>query len=181
MSDASGRYQRSMAGMIGALLVTLAIIVAYVVFRAVNRDDLDIDRPKVDYLEYVEGVQEGGALTPAYPPVLPAGWQATAAGFDAETLTWELDLLTDEGNFVGLRQSTLGERVLVEEYVDADAIAGDEVRLAGSLAESWRAYSDGGGDDALATDLDSTHLLVFGTAGEDVIEDLAASLVTSPL
>ena len=53
MSEQGGRYQRSFAGMIGALLITLLVIGAFVAFRALNRDELDGGPKPVDYLETV--------------------------------------------------------------------------------------------------------------------------------
>ena len=42
MSEQPGRYQRSMSGMVGALLVTILAIVAFVGFRAFTGSDLDV-------------------------------------------------------------------------------------------------------------------------------------------
>ena len=60
MSEQGGRYQRSFAGMIGALLITLVVIGAFVAFRALNRDELERRPEAVDYLETVGFVQEPG-------------------------------------------------------------------------------------------------------------------------
>jgi hypothetical protein len=178
VSGTAGRYQRSMAGMIGALLVTLAVIVGFVVFRAINRDDLEIHRDTVDYLETVQGLQQGGLVNPAYPAELPDGWRAVDATFDPESLTWELDVLTDEGKFLGVRQGEVSARALVEEYVDEAAHQDGEVELSSKLATDWSAFSDDGGDSAVVTELrDGTHLLVVGTGGQDEVRDFAASLV----
>ena len=40
MSERPGRYERSTSGMVGAMIVTLLVILAFVVFRACNRTDL---------------------------------------------------------------------------------------------------------------------------------------------
>lgn len=168
--------------MIGALLVTLGVIVAFVVFRAVNRDDLDIHRDAIDYTQIVKGLQDTDLVVPAYPPTLPDGWRATSATYDPSSRTWELDLLTGKGQFVGVRQSPLAARDLVEEYVDEDALEGDPVELDSSLAAEWATWSDQGGDHAVVTQLaDKTFLLVVGSASQDQIEDFAASLVTRRL
>ena len=181
MSESAGRYQRSMSGMVGALIVTVGVIIAFVVFRAVNRDDLEVDREAVDYLVLVESLQESDLLDPVYPPALPVGWKAVDTSFDAEDLTWSLDLNTEDSEYIGVVQSTLDLDELLETHVDEDAEEGDPVTLESRLASSWQSFSDSGGDYAIATKVKGFTLLVFGTADEDQIESLASSLVTRPL
>jgi hypothetical protein len=181
VSESAGRYQRSMGGMIGALIVTVGVIIAFVVFRAVNRDDLEVDREAIDYLTLVEGIQESDLLEPVYPPALPVGWKAVDATFDAEDLTWSLDLNTEDTEFIGVVQSTLDLDELLETHVDEDPDEGDRVNLDSPLASSWQSFSDAGGDYAVATTVKGFTVLVFGTADEDQVESLASSLVSRPL
>ena len=181
MSETAGRYQRSMGGMVGALVVTLGVILAFVVFRAVNRDELEVDREAIDYLVVVEGLQESDLLEPVYPPTLPKDWKAVDASFDAEDLTWSLDLNTDETEFVGVVQSKLELDDLVDTYVDAAADEGDPVTLDSTLASRWTTFTDADGDYAVAAVVKGFNVLVYGTAGEDEIEDLASSLVSRKL
>jgi len=75
-SGQPGRYQRSSSGMVGALLVTLLVIGAFVAFRACNRTDLVVDPEHVDYLTQVGFAQEAGDQV-VYPASLPTGWFAT--------------------------------------------------------------------------------------------------------
>ncbi len=74
--EQGGRYQRSASGLLGALLVTLLVIGAFVAFRALNRDELETSPDSVDYLEQAALAQEAG-LDVVYPRDLPDGWQAT--------------------------------------------------------------------------------------------------------
>ena len=182
VSEQPGRYQRSAAGMVGAMLVVVALIFAFVVFRAFNRNDASIEPEKVDYLQTVRGLQSGGAPAVAYPPTLPDGWIATGASFDAAGV-WGLSLLTDDDHFVGVRQGQAGQSVddLVKKYVDDAADEGDPVRLDSPLAGTWRSFTDSGGDYALAADVDGSVVLVVGSAPEDQIQDLTASLTTDPV
>ena len=53
--------------------MTLGVILAFVVFRAVNRDELEVDREAIDYLVVVEGLQESDLLEPVYPPTPARG------------------------------------------------------------------------------------------------------------
>ncbi|MBD8870367.1 DUF4245 domain-containing protein [Nocardioides donggukensis] len=180
MSEQGGRYQRSMGGMVGALVVTVAVIVAFVAFRAATRDDLVVDRPPVDYLTSVEGIQAGDGLPVVYPARLPDGWQATVVDYDVGT-SWSLSLLTDEESFVGLRQGTDPVEDLVEEFVDADAEEGEPVELDSQVAGTWRTFTDSGGDYAVAAEVEGTSVVVLGGAGEEQVRGFAESLVTTPL
>ncbi|HET7070318.1 MAG TPA: DUF4245 family protein, partial [Nocardioides sp.] len=75
-----GRYQRSPSGMVGALIVTLLVILAFVGFRALNRSDLDVKPEHVDYLAQVRYAQQAGSEV-VYPARLPRGWYATNVTF----------------------------------------------------------------------------------------------------
>lgn len=185
MSERAGRYQRSMAGMVGAMLVTLLVIIAFVAFRAVNRDDPDYQPEAVEYLPQVEGVQanDGFRIRPAYPPTLPDGWTATQAYAELDDQLWSLNLLTDEGRFLGVRQSgRLPVDSLVEDYVDEDAEEGGTVELSGALAGEWTEWTDASGDYALVRELGRDEVvLVVGTGDEAEIRAFAESLVVRPV
>lgn len=181
MSGQGGRYERSMAGMVGAMAVTLLLIIAFVAFRAVNRDNPEYEPEEIEYLPVVQALQQGTELRPAYPPSLPAGWISTQASWDPDTMTWKLNLLDDRGRFVGVRQSTeLPEQVLVERYVDEDAERGDTVTLAGTLAGEWTVWTDDT-DYALVVEREDDVVLVVGTGGAEQVRGLAESLVLAPV
>ncbi len=198
MAQGSARYERSAAGMVGAMVVTLLLILAFVAFRALNRDDLVVEPHAVDYTEIVQGLQSGGDLHPAYPEALPKGWIATRALFNADNLAWELDLLTDEGKYVGLRQAAVRDRDLLEDYGYEDVRPGETVGIDSAVATEWQTWTfkDRGEDTAYTTPLglqrgddptpDSTFgtgetLLVFGGAPAADIRRFAALLVQDPL
>ena len=60
MSEQPGRYQRSPAGMVGALVVTVLVILGFVVFRSCVRTDLDVKPAHVDYRAEVRFAQQNG-------------------------------------------------------------------------------------------------------------------------
>ncbi len=180
MSEQSGRYQRSMSGMIGALLVTLVAITSFVLWRAINRDDVEISAEPVDYLASVRYLQDGGK-TVVHPPALPVGWVATSANYEAgRDFSWNLGTLTPDGQFAGLRQQDASVEQLVSDFVDEDAVEGDPVTLDSELVTSWRSFTDSGGDFGLAAELGEETLLVYGSADQQELKDFASSLVTSP-
>lgn len=182
MAQGSARYERSAAGMVGAMIVTVLVIIVFVAFRALNRDELVVERDAVDYLQMVEGLQGGNDLHPAYPETLPDGWTATRAIYDADNLAWELDVLTDEGAYIGLRQAAIRDRDLVEEYADPEAKPGKDVDLTSAVATAWRAWDVDGDDTAYTAELaDGEVLLVFGAAPAREIAEYVDLLVQEPV
>jgi hypothetical protein len=167
--------------MVGAMIVMVALVMAFVVVRGLNRNDPTIEPDHVDYLDVVRGVARADGEPVAYPPRLPDGWFATSASFGKDGI-WSLSLLTDEEHFVGVRQSRTSESVedLVATYVDDAATEGDPVTLDSPLAPTWRSFTDSGGDYALAAQVDDSIVLVVGTAPEQEIRDLTASLTMDP-
>lgn len=198
MAQGSARYERSAAGMVGAMVVTLLVILAFVAFRALNRDDLVVEPHEVDYLAMVEGLQAGSDLEPAYPASLPKGWIATRAVYNADNLAWELDLLTDDGKYVGLRQAAVRDRDLLEDYGYEDVRPGDTIGIDSGVATEWRTWTfkDRGEDTAYTTSLGVQRgdepnpalelgkgqtLLVFGAASKTEIKHFAGLLVQDPV
>lgn len=197
MAQGSARYERSAAGMAGAMIVTLLVILAFVAFRALNRDDLDVQPDSVDYLQVVQGLQSGGGLEPAYPARLPKGWQATRAVYDTRNLAWELDLLTADKRYVGIRQADLRDKDLIAKYVDDQGKQGGPVSFDHTaVATEWKSWEVDGGDRAYTAPLGmqrgdepnpqlergkGTTLLVFGSAPKKDIEKVIDELVLDPL
>jgi hypothetical protein len=171
--------------MVGALLVTVLVILAFVAFRAFNRTDLDVEPQRVDYLAQVGyAQQELGTSHPAlvYPARLPSGWYATSITFaTGGTAGVELSMLTADDQYVGFVQSSASVSDVLTKYVDAHPTAGSPVHVSGSVATDWDTWTDTGGDTALVAERDDQVLLVFGTVSQDQLEQLASSLTTAPV
>jgi hypothetical protein len=185
LAEQPGRYQRSTSAMVGALIVTLLVIGAFVAFRALNRTNLDVRPGKVDYLAQVRYAQQAGTDV-AYPARLPAGWTATQVTFSAGPPAGiELSMLTSDDAYAGFVQSAESVPELLATYVDPHAAGGGSVTVRGAVASHWSRWTDGSGDTALATQLghgkEQSSLLVFGTATSAQLEALAASLTTAKL
>jgi hypothetical protein len=163
---------------------------------ALNRDDLRVEPSSVDYLQIVEGLQAGGDLEPAYPARLPKGWQATRAVFDRDNLAWELDLLTADKRYIGVRQAAMRDKDLVEEYVDDQAQPGQVTGFDTGVATEWTSWKVDDDDAAYTAVLGmqrgdepnpalergkGTTLLVFGSAPHHDIEKLIGELVLDPV
>lgn len=178
-----GRYERSVSGMTGALLVTVLVILAFVAFRAFNRTSLDEKPQHVDYLAQIRYAQQAGSQI-VYPATLPSGWYAThvtvSAGTPSEV---ELSMLTAENKYVGFVESPQPIAELLGTYVDSNAEEGGRVTVGGGLVSRWSTWTDSGGDTALVGQrghgAGEQNLMVFGTVSLPQLEQLARSLTTA--
>jgi hypothetical protein len=187
----AGRHDRSYGALIGALLVTVLVVVGFVGLRALNRDELEVRPQPVDYSEPVAAAQDAG-FTLVYPTRLPDGWIVTNLDFErGEHPAWGMDLLTGDGSFVGLRQEDADVDDLLSTYVDESPSKGETVTLDSAVATSWQAWSDEGGDRAYSARVASVEggsgqdpgatLLVYGSASAQEQAELIGLLVTEPL
>ena len=173
MSGQAGRYQRSAAGMIGAMLVLVAAIVGFVLLRDLNREVPDSPVEAVDYARTAAYAREQASFEVLAPDELPEGWKATTVGFVPDPSRWHLGVLTDQGNYVGLEQADSSVASMVSTYVDPEATHGKPVTIDG---ETWVSRSDSGGDTALVRREGEVTTLVVTTADEDVLVDYIESL-----
>jgi len=172
VSEQPSRYTRSFNGMVGALIVTILFVLAFVGWRALFRDDVDAAAPTVDWQESVVLADDAG-LAVVRPSELPEGWQATSVDLVAvgDNPRWGLGVLTDDGDFIGIRQQGASEDDLARLYVDEEPVEGDEVSLASDVASTWQTWSDDRGDHGYSTELGDEALLVYGSAPVEQIED----------
>ena len=179
------RYDRSFGGLLAAMLVTVLFVAAYVGFRALIRDQPDIV-PEVDYLSEVQELQRA-EVTVVHPCGLPEGWRASSTSFTRGTPpSWGVGLVTDDGEFVGVRQEQADVADLLASYVDESPDQGEDAAPTNHLGvSSWETWSDGGGDHAFSTTLPSPlagqTLLVYGSASVAQQERLIDLLTTAPV
>ncbi|GEP38049.1 hypothetical protein NPS01_17120 [Nocardioides psychrotolerans] len=183
-SGTPGRYNRSVDGLVAALVITVVAVLAWVVFRALTSQDEEIEPGAVDYLETVELAQDSD-IEIAYPAELPDGWKATnVTVVPGEQPAFGLSILTDAGTFVGVRQEDESLDDLLATYVDEEPenISEEDALLVDSpIATTWEGYSDEGGDLAYAAELGEDRLLVYGSASQADLVLLIESLTTAPL
>ncbi len=174
MSEKPGRYQRSVSGMVGALIVLVVLVVALVAVRNLLQEEPTNTVEPVDYRKAAEVGQEQVGFPILAPASLPEGWRATSVRLTPEPApAWHLGLLTAEERYVGLEQSRRTEERMVEVFVDRDAVKGDPVQVDG---ETWQTWSDEGGDTAITRVDDGVTVLVVGTPDLEVLTDFAATL-----
>ncbi|QIX27723.1 DUF4245 family protein [Nocardioides sp. JQ2195] len=180
-AQGSGRYTRSSVGMVGAMIVTVGVILAFVAFRAINRDDLEVQREEIDYLSSVQELQKVSEVKIVYPPALPEGLKAVDIK-PTDANGWSLDILSDDGDeFIGIYQGVSGVADWVKKYVDENPTRGDVVTLDSAVAKKWQSWSDAGGDYAVTSKHQGQVVMVFGSADDDLIREVAASLTTKPV
>lgn len=174
MSEQPGRYRRSAAGMIGALLVLLAVVAGFVLFRGATRNDPPSAVQPVDYRQTLKYARAQADFKLVAPPHLPRGWTATSVSFtDGADQHWHLGQLTVRDRYVGLEQGDLPVRSMVQAYVDPDPSRGKDVMIDG---QPWTSWSDAGGDRALVRDMGRVTTLVVGTVERQVLVDYVKRL-----
>ena len=177
VSEQPSRYTRSFNGMVGALIVTILFVLAFVGWRGLFRDDVDSAAATVDWQESVKLADDAG-LRVVRPSELPDGWQATSVDLVAvgDDPRWGLGVLTDDDDFIGIRQQDASVDDLVGLYVDDDPTEGEEVSLTSDVASTWQTWSDDGGDHGYSTELGDESLLVYGSAPVEEIESFIGLL-----
>jgi len=180
------RYNRSFGGLVAAMIATVVFVAAYVGFRALTREQPDIE-PRVDYASCVGYLQEAG-LEVVHPRSLPSGWRASSISFErGAPPQWRIGMLTDDDEFVGVVQEQDDVDDLLDHYVDPSPRQGDDAAPENSLgATSWQTWSDTGGDHAFSTVLESgplagQTLLVYGSAPVADQEAVVGLLTLDPV
>jgi len=180
------RYNRSFGGLVAAMVATVVFVVAYVGFRALTRDQPDLE-PKVDYASCVAYLQEADVAV-VHPASLPPGWAANSIHFEpGEPPSWRMGMVTADDEFVGVVQQQEDVEDLLDHYVDASPRQGEDASPENTLGvASWQTWSDPGGDHAFSTELgagplEGQTLLVYGSAPVAELEALLGQLTLDPV
>ncbi|KRB77882.1 hypothetical protein ASE01_06775 [Nocardioides sp. Root190] len=180
-----GRYNRSAAGLVSSLVVTVLGIGAVLYFMSNFRNDFEATPESIDYLATVESAQQAG-LSPVYPAALPEGWIATRVDVEpGDDASFQISLLTEGNRYVGIRLEDATIPALLAARVDektepADGYTvPDDVRR--PVARTWKGYTDDGGDTAYAAERGDETVLVYGSASAKDLQSVIDSLSTEPL
>jgi hypothetical protein len=174
MSEQPARYDRSFGGMIGALLVLLLLVGAFVLLHQLNSSEPANPAKPVDYstpARYARGTATFDLLAPRR---LPSGWIATSVRFqNGRDETWHLGCLTGERRYVGLEQEDAPLSSMLEEFVGKDAERGADVPVAGRTWETWTTPDD---DRALVRETDAVTTVVVGRVPQSTLETFIGTL-----
>jgi len=170
-----------MGAMIGAMFVLVVGVLAFVLLRDLNRESAETEPEAIEWQTAVVAAQDAGYRI-AYPAELPEGWKVTSLDFTpTDPPAWGLGMLTDTGAFVGIRQEDERVQDLLEVYVDDQATEEEPTEIEGELGGPWERWTDSGGDVALVRPRDGDVVMVYGSASEEVVEQVAASLTEKKL
>lgn len=190
MSDAGsggrpGRYQRSFGGLIGAMVLLLVVVGAFVAWRGLLRDNPEYAPISFDYLGLVEQVQDAGVEV-AYPADLPDGWVAKESRFtpgDRPELTLALE--TADGRFAGVYDGYAGPDEALAANLNGDPVAGEAIDAATDVAPTWDTWTTADGDTAYVAEVGSGRatrtVMVYGSAPAEELQDLLDRLTTGPV
>lgn len=175
-----GKYQRTTAGLVAALVVTAVAIGVVIWVMGLFRDETEVKPEPIDLRATVADAQEAG-LRPVYPARLPEGWIATGAEVPSDGDGFEIRMLTDDQRFVGVREAKQSSVTqLLHLYVDEDPSEADDYTSDGPVARDWAGYSDAGGDSAYAAELPRHEVvLVYGSAPAEDLQRVVDGLTTA--
>ena len=175
-----GKYQRSVGGLIAALVTTAVVIGALIWLMGLFRHDTNIGPDQVDLRSTIADFQQAG-LKPVYPRTVPDGWTVTAAEVPEDQGGFEIRMLTDDGKFVGITEAKGSSPFeLLHRVGEEEPAAGSPYSSDGSVAASWDGYADGA-DHAYVAELPQHELVaVYGDASTSDLQDVIDRLTTAP-
>jgi hypothetical protein len=184
------RYNRSPKGLLVALLVTVLAVVAFVLFRATFRDQPERAGELAEYRTTVEAAQEAGIRLVNLRDI-PDGWEISSVEYAAGPRpSWAVNLLTDEGRFIGVFQSDVDDVAeTLEDFGVDDPEPGDKSAFRTDLAtRTWQTWAGTDAELGYSTTLTegdpSTKggtVLVYGPAGRADQEKLISLLTADDL
>jgi hypothetical protein len=184
------RYNRSPKGLLAALVVTVLAVVAFAAFRAVFRDQPERAGELAEYRSTVEAAQDAGIRLVNLRDI-PDGWEISSVEYAAGPRpSWAVNLLTDEGRFIGVLQSDVDDVTETLEDLGVDSPEpGDASAFRSDLATSrWQTWAGTDGELGYSSTLTegdpSTKggtVLVYGPAGRADQEKLISLLTADDL
>ncbi|QJU53970.1 DUF4245 domain-containing protein [Herbiconiux sp. KACC 21604] len=176
------RDRKTLRNLLYALLVSVGLVAAIVIL--VPRSEESLLQP-VDYAQVAASAQNAVPV-PLAVPELPEGWSANAAELRTATadqvVSWYIGLISPDNQYVGLTQALNANPSWVSEQVNRGIPSGT-VDIDGV---SWTVYDNrataAGGTDlgnveyALTAEAGPTTYIVFGTASDSEIAEVAASI-----
>lgn len=169
----STRGNPSMGDVVRTVVVmVVAIVVIFWIGNLLLGRDAD-PVSTVDYKTPLGQARTAASYPLLAPAELPAGWRATTVSFEPGPQgRWHLGVLTDKDKYVGLEQSPLSERQIIEQF-SPDTTARGRTTVDGT---AWALRTSTAGETTLVRRAGGATVLVTGRAPRAVIEQYAASL-----
>lgn len=167
------RMSSNWVNMVIALGVCLAVVLVALAF--VPRPATELTR-EVDYVGMAESAQGSADFTLAVP-ALPEGWTSNEAnlepmGTPAEE-TWYVSWVGPEREWISLRQSQGGENWVRSMVTDELA----EVGTRDVSGQTFTAYENSRGEQALVGPVGDTTVVLKGTAAWETYDHFAAEII----
>lgn len=170
--------QRSVAGMVGSMIVVVVAVVGWVGFRSFVSDPPSPPPRVVDWTVAAGFGDRADALALFAPNTLPLGWSAKDATYQGGSFPeWYVAFRTADVKTVSITEAMAPGRTLVAE-IDKDATQGEDVTLDGVVWQTWK-FSKGDygiSREAKAPTGGSESVLVHGSGSSTQIHDFAESL-----
>ncbi|GAC1382416.1 MAG: hypothetical protein NVSMB48_12780 [Marmoricola sp.] len=173
------RYELPLSNMVGAMVIVILFVLAFVIFRALNRDNSAVTPQHVNYLPQAAAARSAERLDVWAPPTLPVGWYATAARYDGGINPhWHLSA-TDGKHYLGIEEGLDGLDAELHLALQGTPISAGKVEINGVV---WTVYTDSQGDYALGRSMPSKTprypeaIVVVGTTPPAAVRAYAASL-----
>ncbi len=160
--------------MVGAMVLLLLVMGAFVAFRDLNRTEPEDPIKPVEWQDAASYARQEADFDLVAPRRLPDGWIATSVRFDQaqDDQAWHLGMLTQERRYVGLEQTQDPAVTMVEEFLDPEAERGEDVVIDGRAWQTW-SHED---EDALVSEGSDATALVTGTVSQEELARFAGSL-----
>lgn len=176
VSETRSGYRSSVSGLVGALLVSLALIACFFAFSFFQRGSSTDPAPTVDYSGALAQARSQAPFAVLAPAQLPGGWRATSvewSGSGPEN-AWHLGVLTNHDEYVGLEQGNAVAQTFIAEHTRAIE-PGAPAQIEG---QTWQTLTSGS-ETALVLTGDGVTTLVTGTAPRSDLMTFAVSLSPS--
>lgn len=174
MQRKPNRYELPTMSIVGAMVVTLALVVGFVLVRGALRDNSATPVRTVEYAHLLKAGKEDGKLLLLSPVPMPSGWRATSARYTSGAgARWHLGILTSSNKYVGIEEarSTVGD--LLGASVRGEPTKGEEVTIDGVTWQSWRGET---GDYVLTRSSDDVAVLIRSTAAATEVQGFVKRL-----
>lgn len=170
--------QRSVAGMVGSMIVVVVVVVGWVGFRSLISDPPSPPPRVVDWTVQARVGDQADALGVYAPEALPAGWTAKDARYSGGAFPkWELALRTAGVRTISITETVEPGSKIVSD-IDDDAVQGEDVTLDGVVWQTWKFKR---GDYGLSRSVTAPtgaaeSVLVHGSAPQEEIREFARTL-----
>lgn len=175
-SQSSGRRGsgRSVGGMAGALLASMALIAAVWGLTLLQHRGTANPTPTVSYQAALAEARSEASFAVVAPMPQPAGIRATSVSWSpiGARKLWHLGFLTGDDQYIGLYEGTGQVSSFVSAHTPA-TVPGVPVSIAGAR---WRTFTDSAGETAFVHTVSGVTTLVTGTAPRPLLLEFVSRL-----